>query len=874
VLSAGARLGPYEVVSLLGAGGMGEVYLARDTKLGRDVALKVLPEAFTADPDRLARFEREAKVLASLNHPHIGHIYGLEEADGQRALVLELVEGPTLADRITQGPIPPDEALRMAMQIAEALEAAHEQGVIHRDLKPANVKVKPDGTVKVLDFGLAKACEPEASDSDVSRSPTLTARATQVGVILGTAAYMSPEQARGKPVDKRADIWAFGVCLFEALSGQKPFAGDTATDILAAIVQREPAWDVLEHVAPRKVRELVEQCLQKDVRNRLRDIGDARIALAHATAAPDDEPPPVPSSGDRLRFWVTLAAVAGTALGAWLIRPHFSWSREPHPSVVRFTIERKGPGSAPAIAPDGRTLAIPTRDGIELRPMDHLEGRLVPDSIGASSLFFSPDSRWLGFVAKEALYKVRIDGGEPMRVGNAYLAAGASWGSGGDIVLGGKSEGLLRMAADGGEIRALTRTQPERGEIGHSLPDVLPDGKNVLFTVETNDEPWIAIASLQSGEHRVLFAGSNPRYIAPGHILSMRGSTLFAQPFNIDTLEPSGEPFPVLRGVLGYRWGTVSIYQYSISADGALIYLPGGDLETSDSRLVEVDRGGRVRRLTEAKNDYLYPRLSPDGTTLAVSQQHEGRDLWLLDLKRSRSIRFTFAGNQFLSGWASEGDALVYLSDHAGTGLYWKGLDGAGSEDRLSDGYQHPGGWSPDGRLLAVTRIEPKTRGDIWIVPRDRSPPSPFAQSPFDERAPVFSPDGRYLLYASDESGVNEVYVRPFPGPGRKELVSTGGGTEPIWCAGSNELFYRRGDELVAVPVLRLSPEILLGEAQLVFKNAFGKTRVGPPNYDVSRDGRRFYMVQLEEQVESSVSPIHVVLNWFEELQKLRSGTE
>jgi len=874
-LSPGARIGPYEVTGTLGAGGMGEVYRARDTKLGRDVALKVLPEAFTSDPDRLARFEREAKVLASLNHPHIAHIYELEETDGRKALVLELVDGPTLADRIAQGPIPLDEALPIAKQIAEALEAAHEQGIIHRDLKPANVKVRPDGAVKVLDFGLAKAyageAEPGGSSSNVSQSPTLAHSGTQAGVILGTAAYMSPEQARGKPVDRRADIWAFGVCLFEMLTGRRPFAGDTTTDVLAAIVGQDPRWELLERGTPPRVRDLVEQCLEKNARARLRDIGDARIALDRALAAPEDASRPSTSTPAYRRWGLIAVAALLAALGGWLLRPRLSpaapASGQP---TTRFTIDIPAGGSPPVISSDARLIAFTDSEGLKVREMDSLDVRLVAATSGwPAPPFFSPDGQWIGFIPSCcSVRRVRVGGGAPIPVLDTEVIAGASWAPGDSIVLGFKAGGLARVAIDGGDSIPLTRPRRDQGELGHTWPHVLPDGKNVLFTMEASSQSSVGVASLETGQHRILFAGSTPHYLSSGHVVFVQGGTLFAVPFSLEKLEPLGDPVPVLPGVKSGRWATGAVDYYSVSERGSLVYVPdSGEPPTRRTRLVEVDRTGQVLRLVESGNDYLYPRLSPDERVVVVSEQRETRDLWSLDLERARPTRFTFGGSEYVSAWTPEGEALAYVSTRATADLYWQKADGTEEPRMLSAGYQLPGAWSPKGDFLAVTRMEPGTRGDIWIVPRDGGKAEPFADTAYAELAPTFSPDGHYLAYVSDESGTNEVYLRPFPGPGGKVAVSEGGGSEPLWSRESNEIFYRRGDELHAVSVRRLTPTVELGSDRLLFEGVFDKTRVGPPDYDVSRDGKRFYMVQADEEPGSASQSIHVVLNWFDEVR-------
>jgi serine/threonine-protein kinase len=889
-LASGARLGPYEILAPLGAGGMGEVYGAKDTKLGRDVALKILPSEFTHDPERIARFKREAQVLATLNHPHIAAIYGLEESEGVQALVLELVEGPTLADRIVQGPIPFDQALPIAKQIAEALEAAHEAGIIHRDLKPANIKVRPDGTVKVLDFGLAKAFAPDAASArarDLSESPTITSPATtRMGVILGTAAYMSPEQAKGKPVDKRADIWAFGAVLYEMLIGTKPFPGDDVSQTLARVIDRDPDWDALPRAVPPALQVFLRRCLQKPPRQRVQDIGDVRLALEGAF----DTPPTVTSTApDRtLSLWHRPLAVAILALSLAAVTSLvtsvacFAWwgiARPERRAVTRLVIPL--PPTAPltpevvgkvALSPDGRALVYVGGTGpqrrLYVRRLDQINVVPVAGTEGAVQPFFSPDSQWVGFAAAEELKKVRLAGGPPVTVCKLPSAfGGASWGVNDVILFGALQSGLWRVPAAGGEANPVTTL--EAGETGHVTPDILPGGKAVIFTIlsglDVSATGRIGAVSLATrGGRRAFLEGFTPRYASTGHIIFWQSGALWAVPFDLSRLEPMGEPVQVVESVFSGSYA-----RFSLSADGTLVYVPSAAPD-AERTLVLVDRKGRATPVGEAKAQYLYPRFSPDGRRVAVNiggGVGGGGEIQICDLERHTCSRLTSGSYPV---WTPDGSRVTFnaTSRSGDVDLYWKRSDGSGEAEPLliRPGIQWPFSWSPDGQVLTFNEVQPGGVGlDLWLLRRGGEA-TPLVVTSFDQRMATFSPDGRWIAYQSNESGRFEIYVRPYPGPGGRELVSTNGGREAVWSRDGHELFYREGNRLMVVS-LDTSAGFKAGLPRMIFEGYV--SLISGTNYDVSPDGQRFVMVQ-GSQTAGAVGPteLRLVLNWFEELKQ------
>jgi serine/threonine-protein kinase len=875
-MNPGTKVGPYEILAAIGAGGMGEVYPARDTKLGRDVAIKVLPEAFVREADRMARFQREAKVLASLDHPNIASIYGLEDSDGTQALVMQLVEGPTLADRIKAGPIPVDEAVRIAKQIADALEYAHERGIIHRDLKPANVKVTNDDAVKVLDFGLAKALEGDPSSFDISTSPTISRMATMQGVLLGTAAYMSPEQAKAKPVDRRTDIWAFGCVLYETLAGKMAFSGETVTDTLAAVIRAEPDWSQLPAETPTRVRVLLQRCLQKDVRQRLQAMGDARISLEEVlSGAPEGtRSPGVGPPAKQWRLWLAsgIAAVVIVAAAASLV----TWNLKPLPPkpVMRFTITLP-PGQhlagldrpALALSPDGSLLAyVAAAQGgatqqIYVRAMDSGETRPIPGTEDAVSPFFSPDGEWLGFFSDERLRKISVRGGAPQALSEVRFPVGASWGTQGTIVFASRGSVLHQISDAGGAPQPLSRF--EKGEVSHVWPDFLPGGKAVLFTAILGS--GTDVQTLGKGERRdLIHGGTSPRYARSGHLVYAQGATLMAMPFDPERLEAKGAAVPVVQGVQSSVLGGAA--QYSLSATGSLVYVSGSS-QALQSKLVWVSRNGTEQPLPAPPRSYAYLQLSPDGRRVAIVSESQ---IWLYDFARDTLSRFTFEGSNNLPVWTPDGKRIAFMSNRGGPyNIFWQMADGSGGLERLTTDEHNnvPRSFSPDGQLLAF-HVDSSTGSDIWVLRlRDRKV-QPFLQTPASESAPQFSPDGRWLAYVSDESGRYEVYVQPYPGPGGKYLISTEGGREPLWNNNGRELFYRSGDKVMAVDVMT-QPNFSAGKPKELFEGRYLQLGGTVPQFAFSPDGQRFLMLKPVEQEAAVPTQINVVLNWTEELKRL-----
>ena len=890
-LEIGSRLGHYDVTALIGEGGMGQVYQVTDTKLNRQVALKILPEAFAEDPDRLARFQREAKVLASLNHPGIAAIYGLEEADGTRALVLELVEGPTLADRIAKGPIPLDEALVIAKQIAEALEAAHEAGVVHRDLKPANIKVREDGTVKVLDFGLAKALEP-TPEGDPSQSPTLTAAATQMGVIMGTAAYMSPEQARGKPVDKRADIWAFGCVLYEMLTGTKPFPGDDVSQTLARVIDREPDWGALPTAVPPVLSNFLHRCLQKNPKKRIRDIGDVSLALegAFETAAGSSVALP---AATHLQTWqrplpaaigaLTIAAVAGLSVwGLTRLEPTAA------PAPTRLAIAPRDTASLSiaglfanvVISPDGTRVVYtgpnPSRAGLQLnlRHLEQLRGAPLRGGEGGTNPFFSPDGEWIGFLSEDGktLQRVSTAGGPPLMILSGYrgLIIGATWGADNHIILGTSDDGLLRIPSGGGEAETLTTLDTERGYLNHSSPFIIPGHEAALFVTSEGDPRMsgqLAVLDLVTREVTHLgVAGARPHYASTGHIVFVaRDESLRAVPFDAASLSVTGTPVLVAEGVVAKEGGAAN---FSISDNGRLVYI--ADAGQGQRSVVLVDREGNEEPLLGLEEDgYESLHLSPDGSRLVLEVDRE--NLWTYDM--ARGVRNTLTNEADARDrnplWSPDGARVVFSRRNT---LMWTPADGTGIAEELviREGESAPvaESWSSDGRLLFMARGGDNGNGNVAAlsIDSDRTVDVLVGTGAI-EGAPDMSPDGQWIAYHSDVSGRMEIYTDRFPGLGDRQQISLDGGRVPLWSPDGRELFYLspNGRQVLTVPI-SIGPTLSVGSPTVLFDGPFlvpgGITRP----YDLTPDGQRFVMVKTgdEENLE-----ITVVLNWFEELKRL-----
>jgi serine/threonine-protein kinase len=888
---SGRVVGAYLLVSRIGAGGMGEVYLARDTRLNRDVALKVLPDAVAADAGRRARFKREAQLLASLNHPHIGSIYGFEESGSIRALVLELVEGPTLAERLAQGPLPIEEALPIARQIAEAVEAAHEHGVIHRDLKPANIKLRPDESVKVLDFGLAKAFERGAAGAGPQpQSPTPPIPdATRIGMILGTASYMSPEQARGKPVDKRTDIWAFGCVLYEMLTGRRPFEGEDVTDIVVAIIEHEPDFSLLPAATPAPVRRLLHRCLQKDRMKRLPDIGVARIEIDDALAGPENVDSAATAGPLRTQarwVWIAAAALIVATIAATLLFSMFS--QQETRLLIRTSVPLANPlelgitQPALAISPDGTRVVYRTLGAGPLytRQLNEAESSAIAGTEGAVTPFFSPDGRWLAFFMGPALKKVSFTGGAvatvavlPVNAG-AQEYRGASWADNDTIVFASSTgAGLFTVPADGGEPKPLTSLDPNAAEMSHRWPHFLPGGKAVLFTVkstslESFDDAQIVVRSLETGAQHPVAQGGSAQYLPTGHLVYARAGALYAVRFDATRLVANGAPVKVVDGVITHPNSGAA--QFAISQTGTLVYA-AGDSTIAERPLMWVDRNGAARPVADRQASFWWPRISPDGRRIAVDIDAAYSKIWVVDVDRGTMTRASqLAGNHERAEWLADGTQITFGADPTGSGkyrLFSDRVDGTGSATLLfeSDQSSTPLDWSPDGKWLLYRQTGAATGHDLWIYsPADRRT-TPFLQTPADESLAGFSPDGRWIAYASDESGRTEVYVRPFPGRGTRTPISVDGGTAPVWSRDGRELFFARGDTLFTVPVT-LGAAFKSGAARRLFSGPYDFDVVYL-NYDVAPDGQHFVMPR--SRVDAAPRQLELVLNWFDELNRL-----
>jgi Tol biopolymer transport system component/predicted Ser/Thr protein kinase len=847
--TTGTQIGPYKIEAELGAGGMGEVYRAVDTRLKRTVAIKVAKENFGE------RFEREARAIAALNHPNICTLYDV----GPNYLVMELIEGPTLAERIKQGPVPLEEALGIAKQIADALEAAHEKGVVHRDLKPGNIKIKPDGMVKVLDFGLAK----QSRDREEAVTET-----TEAGMILGTAAYMSPEQAQGKPLDKRADIWAFGVVLYEMLTGRRMFQGETASDTLAAVMTKEPEWERV----PAKVQRLLKRCLEKDPQKRLRDISGVGLLLEEAPQATGPRHSRVP--------WVVAAALlVGVAIWGWLHTP----PAEPRP-VTRWTMTLPDDpwllGSGLAISRDGTRLAYAGQTGgssrIWVRMLDQPEGKPIPGTEGGLRPFFSPDGQWLAYFTGLVgpLKKVPVTGGTPITLCDSASFFGGSWGEDGSIIFT-VNGALTRVSASGGKCEDLTKADPQKREF-HRWAQILPGGESILFTIGTGglfDSARIAVLDLKSGGIRVLVnGGSSGRYVPSGYLVYVRGGAMFAIPFDLKRLVVTGSEIPVIERVFYNPTGGFADYTFS---DSGLLVYRAETRAVTEGTLEWLDRKGATQALPAPRQHYLGVRLSPDGqrAAMAISDRAGGIfDIWIYDLPRGALTRLTSVGLNENPVWAPDGRHVAFRT-RAG-GILWAPADGSGRPELLlpSQGALDPGAaarpdsWTPDGKMLVY---DSGFSRHIWMVPmpgappvsRSESKPQLFLDTSFNESDGQVSPDGRWVAYTSDESGSYQVYVRPFPGPGARTSISIEGGQEPRWSHDGRELFYRDAGkkQLMAVDI-QSNPVFRAGQPRALFE-------LRTTSWDVAPDGKRFLVVK-EPETAASEAKLEAVVNWFEELRQ------
>jgi eukaryotic-like serine/threonine-protein kinase len=884
----GRRIGEYEIVSRLGAGGMGEVYRARDRGLGRDVAIKMLPPAFTADRERLARFEREARVLASLNHPNIGTIYGLERIADVPALVLELVEGPTLADRLAQpsaGGHQPSrgvaiaEALAIARQIADALEAAHEKGIVHRDLKPANIKITPAGTVKVLDFGLAKAGE--GSGPDVSHSPTLTIGGTREGALLGTAAYMSPEQARGLPVDKRTDIWAFGCVLFELLTGSMAFPGATVSDHIAAILDRDPEWNALPASTPSAIERLLRRCLEKNPKRRLHDIADARMEIDDALIAPVVAPGP-----SRRRFdWLvwSVGAVSLATVSSWtawkiadsrrapIVRPVTRFVIQP-PSVVSFNNE-----GGYAISPDGSQLAYVAGQGntqqLILRRLDEFEGAPVAGTQGALGPFFSADGQWVGFFSAGKLLKVSVRGGAaPISLcGGIDMGGlnGATWLGDDTVIFAGHERSLHRVSAEGGEPQPLTTIDQATHEVDHHSPAVLPGGRAMLFAVHRSEDRFsIAVQSLESGHRKVLVeSGFSPRYLPSGHIVFARGTAILAVPFDPNRLEIIGPPVTLVEHVATRARDGYGAFQ--LAESGALVFESGSS--AAGRVLVWVDRSGAEIPLAISPRAFTTPRVSPDGKTVAFAAgDGDRRDIWTYDLAADTLRRLTSEGDNQAPLWTPDGRRLTYTARREGVQrVMWVPANGDGPAESLttSPNLLWPNAWTVDSSALIYTEQPPTDLSRLFVLHLDgehRSEPL-TAYNRGGSRQARLSADGRWLAFTAADAGPVQVYAGPFPPSGARHQVTVDNGREPKWSPNGRELFYRFRTRVFAVPV-DTTRGFSAGKPVVLFEGPYvvGGGSVGGLDYDVAPDGR-FLMIKPTEE-EQAPPRLNIVLNWIDEV--------
>jgi serine/threonine-protein kinase len=901
-LTPGTHVGPYEILGLIGAGGMGEVYRARDTRLGRTAALKVLPDSLLPDRERLARFRREAQILASLNHPHIAAVYGLEEAEGQLAIGLELVEGECLDERLARGPVALEEAIAVMRQIAEGLEAAHERGIVHRDLKPANVRLTPDGSVKILDFGLAKAWEPEMVDvGSASNSPTLAQHTTSAGMILGTAAYMAPEQARGLPIDKRADIWAFGVVFYELLAGQRPFDGQTLSDTLAAVLTRDPDFTLLPAATPAGLRTLLSRCLQRDAKSRLRDIGEARIALSNPAGFAAEA---LPAAHRRdhaapVRRWLPIALIATTAVAAAAWFAPRSSSRLPSSSSELLTlgIDAGGDtatagvgwiglnwvGPTAILSPDGQVLVFIARGPsggrwqLYARRLNELKAKVLPGTEGAYAPFFSPDGSSVGFFAGGQLSKVALDGGTVMPICPAEEARGGTWSEAGSIVFAPRPEGpLFSVSADGGTPAQLTTLDRASGETTHRWPHFLPGGRTVIFTAHTESgRAGNVVAQTTEGRRSVVHRGGLfGRYAPSGHLLYLNEGKLFAAPFDVDALRVTGRAVPVLEEVAHAMLSGTA--QYSFSNTGLLTYRR----DRSRNRLLEwMDPSGQLRPLRAVAAEYQEARFSPDGARLLlVIGEGSQSDVWVYDIAGDRTTRVTFhADNDWAPIWSPDGTHIAYSSWRPDVGtfnLFVQRAGGGGEPQRLttSRNRQLAIEWHPDGKHILFAEDRVGTGSDLMLLPialtaegvLESGTPQVLLDSPSNELAGEFSPDGKWLAYTSDQSGRNEVYVQPFPGLRGRWQASTEGAEWVEWRA-NGQLFYGRSEEVVMRVPYRVDGSTFVAEKPQVWMRI-------PPGVswvEPAMDGTRAAAIRSEDARPEAMV---LVVNFFEHLRRVASA--
>jgi len=894
----GQKIGNFEIAEMIGRGGMGVVYLAHDTNLKRSVAIKSIPAALGADSTARTRFRREAELLASLNHPNIAVIHEIIEEEKSGYLVLEYVPGQTLAERIAKGPLKLQEALTIALQIAEAVAAAHEHDVIHRDLKPGNIKLTPDGRVRVLDFGLAKAV-----GGELSEKPTTV---TQPGRLMGTPAYMSPEQACGKSTDRRTDIWSFGCVLYEMLTGHLPFEGETATDMLARIIEREPDWELLSQETPANIRTLLRRCLEKDPRQRLQHIGDAVIEIRETLSPPSTAPPTVTLTGleaatrSKPQTMVIIIAVALVCILGAIAVLWGSWRTSPLPSPqpTRFVINvsqgesiagtayepTAAVGSAVALSPDGTRLAYIVRRGdtsyLCLRSLQDFDAKTIQGTEDAEAPFFSPKGNWIGFFAEGELKKVSLLGGAPQTICEVQRAREGCWLEDNTIVFADEQKyGLWQVPASGGEPRRLTDPlRFLRGEREHShlFPHILPQGKGVLFTISSPGQSSIAIFSFEMGQPETLIEpGSCAHYVQTGHLIYSLAGDLIAVPFDLNAMKVTGPSVRVVEGVMSFGW--LEGAHFSMSRNGSLVYIPGSAAKMNN-RIVRVDRTGKIEALPFPLGHYQSPRIAPDGERLLVVEYEPIPHVWVCELEKGARRDFTdYRGDTYWAIWSPDGKQILFNSSLGGEtmDLYVKPADGSAQEKRLTESTDElhlvPKSWADDGRTLIITRAgDPNTGFDIKKLPYDAAgAPQPVISTRSNEFHPVISPSGRWLAYASDESGRAEIYIKPYPGPGGAIAVTTDGGREPVWDPSERELYYRddTGDKLFKVSILT-EPTVRVGSPELLFEGRFfASSFLWGRNYDISPQGDFFILI--EEGETQPATQINLVLNLSEELKRL-----
>lgn len=928
-LAPGDCLGPYQINGLLGVGGMGRVYRARDTTLGRDVALKILPDLWLGVAERCARFDREAQVLASLNHPNIGAIFGVYTSESDpstgapatKALVLELVEGETLADRLArQGDtqtshrgLAVKEVVNIATQVIDALEAAHDRGIVHRDLKPANIKITPEGRVKVLDFGLARADDGTGKSPQGANSPTASVDGTQDGMLLGTALYMSPEQARGRPVDKRSDIWAFGCVLYEMLTGAPLWRGESVAGVLASVTEREPDWAALPVDTPPSLRLCVRRCLQRDLRQRFHDIADVRLAMEGAF-----DPPVAGGIDQRTRPWSARLVSSGWAIAIVAAAAVASgWFRAPAPAnparVMRLSVgltpadelggrDGRPARSAFALSPDGRTLVFSAvranRRGLYIRHFDEAEATIIPGTDDADNPFFSPDGEWVGFFVAGAIRKLPIAGGPSILVAETSLRVGvlgASWGDDDRIVFGQPSGALLEVVASGGTPTAIIAPKPSTGEVTYRLPHVLPGSDAILFTVTRHrfprwDQTQVHVYSRRTGLTKLLInGGADARYLPSGHLVYVREGVLLAVPFDLRRLEVTGGPVGVIADVLqaAYARGEnedTGVAQFAIAPTGTLVYLPGGVVAPGERFVVRVGRTGQSETLPIPPRAFATLRVSPDGRQLALNTFGRERDIWLYSLERGSLTKLSLPGRLNVPVWSHDGRWIAYAAGTAGAdNIYRVQSDGAGSPEELVATGQNlvPATWTSAGQLLFYGVSSPPLDAlpkQFFMNVALKTAPNPIPIGSPRSGGLDVSPDGHWIAYHSTESGQLEVYVQAHPAPGPRYQVSTNGGMSPIWRADGRELFYVRRTvadlaqqspeiEMMAVPVSSQSASLTFGRPASLFEGRY-QTNEPARGYDATPDGRSFLMIQDRSRPPDVVRQMIVVQNWHEELKR------